>query len=267
MKYLDSQKLPQLAAANKEIYQANSPFPHIVLDDFLKNPDEIHNVFPSTDNFSFYEYKSPFEDKLAFDKISVFPQAIADVLQELNSPDFLIFLEQLTGIDGLIPDPYLRGGGIHQTKKNGKLDIHIDFNIHPKLKLDRRLNIIVYLNKNWQNEWKGDLQFWEGKKVAGKHILIKLEKRIYPAFNRLLVFSTSEKSYHGHPEPLDCPENITRNSLALYYYTKDRKDESCEPHSTSYVKLPNEDDTLDDLREKRNQARLNTTMAGNNPPK
>jgi len=261
MKYLNTEKLTVLAAEYKEKYQANEPFPHIVIDDFLDNLDEVHDAFPGTENFSFYEYKSPFEDKLAFDKISKIPKPIAELLIELSSPEFLTFMEELTGIDGLIPDPYYRGGGVHQSKRGGKLDIHIDFNIHPKLKLERRLNTIIYLNKDWQEAWHGDLQLWEGHKENGKHVLTKLHHKIYPIFNRLFVFSTSEISYHGHPEPLDCPENVTRNSIALYYYTKDRPEHS-DSHSTTYVKLPDEDDSLDELREKRNKGRLNTTMAG-----
>ena len=265
MKYLDVEKLPALAARYKEKYQANVPFPHIVIDDFLNDLDEVLEVFPDTDNFSFYEYKSPFENKLAYDKITKIPKPIADLLVEFSTPEFLMFLEELTGIDGLIPDPYYRGGGVHQSKRGGKLDVHIDFNIHPKLKLERRLNVIIYLNKNWQESWHGDLQLWEGNKENDKHVLTKLHHKIYPIFNRLFVFSTSEQSYHGHPEPLDCPENVTRNSIALYFYTKDRPGEDNDAHSTTYVKLPGEDDSLDELREKRNKGRLNTTMAGKSP--
>ena len=264
MKYLDLERMTALAAEHKETYRSNKPFPHIVIDNFLNDPDELSEVFPKTDTFGFYEYKSPFENKLAYDKISAFPEPIANALIELSRPEFLLFLEELTGIEGLIPDPYFRGGGVHQSKRGGKLDVHIDFNIHPKLKLERRLNVIIYLTKDWQEKWHGDLQLWEGHKENGKHVLTQLHHKIYPIFNRLFIFSTSETSYHGHPDPLDCPEDVTRNSLALYFYTKDRPGESAESHSTSYVKLPHEDDSLDELREKRNLGRLNTTMVGGN---
>ncbi|CAK9249916.1 unnamed protein product [Sphagnum jensenii] len=265
MRYLNLKKLPILAEEYQEKYKDNLPFPHIVIDDFLDNPGEICDVFPDTGNFSFYEYKSPFENKLAFDQVAKFPKAIADLLAEMSAPEFLAFLEKLTGIDGLIPDPYYRGGGVHQSQRGGKLDVHIDFNIHPKLKLMRRLNVIIYLNKNWQESWHGDLQLWEGRNDNGKHELIRLHHRIYPVYNRLLIFSTTEKSYHGHPEPLDCPEGVTRNSIALYFYTADKPADGVDQHSTTYVKLPGEDDTLDELRKKRNEGRLNTTMAGKPP--
>jgi Rps23 Pro-64 3,4-dihydroxylase Tpa1-like proline 4-hydroxylase len=261
MKYLNPGKLNKVAAEGKEKYQTNPPFPHIVIDDFLDNLDLIHDTFPGSNNFRFYEYNNPLEKKLAFDQISKLPDPIAELMRELSTPDFLMFLEELTGIEGLVPDPYFRGGGVHQSRKGGKLDMHVDFNIHPKIKLERRLNVIIYLNKNWQESWHGDLQFWEGYKENGRHVLVKMHQKIYPVFNRLVIFSTSEKSYHGHPEPLECPEDVTRNSLALYYYTKERpENDRYNPHSTTYVKLPWEDDSLDELREKRNKGRLNSNI-------
>lgn len=263
LKHLNLERLHKQAAEYKEKYQTALPFPHIAIDNFLDNLDEVYNAFPRTDNFKFYEYNNPLEKKLAYDQIAKMPQAVAELLQELNTPEFLLFLEELTGIEGLITDPYLRGGGVHQSKRGGKLDMHVDFNIHPKLKLERRLNAIVYLNKNWQESWNGDLQLWEGykDKETGKHVLVKMYEKIYPIFNRLVVFSTSDKSYHGHPQPLECPEDVTRNSIALYYYTKDRPvDDRYDPHSTVYIKLPWEDDSLDDLREKRSKGRLTSNI-------
>lgn len=258
MRFIDKQKLALLAERFSRQYQEAVPYPHIYLDGVFSNLDEIETAFSKLRDIEFYEYNNALEKKLGYDKIADMPREIVDLLIELNSPDFLNFLETLTGIDGLIPDPYFRGGGIHQTKRGGKLDIHVDFNIHPKLNLDRRLNAIVYLNKNWQESWHGDFQAWEGHKEGDKHFLTKLHERIYPLFNRLLIFSTSEKSYHGHPEPLDCPEDITRKSIALYYYTNGRpEDEQAEKHSTAYAKRPEEDDSLDELRESRNAGRFN----------
>jgi Rps23 Pro-64 3,4-dihydroxylase Tpa1-like proline 4-hydroxylase len=261
MKYLNLERLKQQATDYKEAYQKNVPFPHIVIDNFLDNLEEVYSVFPEGNHFKFYEYNNPLEKKLAFDQVSKLPKEIADLMMEMSSADFLLFLEDLTGIEGLVPDPYFRGGGVHQSKRGGKLDMHVDFNIHPKLKLERRLNAIVYLNKNWQESWHGDLQLWEGYKENGKHVLVKMQQKIYPIFNRLVIFSTSEKSYHGHPEPMECPEDVTRNSMALYYYTKERpENDRYDPHSTTYIKLPWEDDSLDELREKRNKGRLNSNI-------
>jgi len=261
MKHLNLERLKKQAEQYKEQYQTNPPFPHIVIDDFLDNLDEVYDAFPATNNFKFYEYNNPLEKKLAFDQASKLPKPIAELMMELSTPDFLMFLEEITGIEGLVPDPYFRGGGVHQSKRGGKLDMHVDFNTHPKIKLERRLNTIIYLNKNWQENWHGDLQLWEGHMENGKHRLVKMHQKIYPIFNRLVIFSTSEKSYHGHPEPLECPEDVTRNSLALYFYTKDRPEsDRGHQHSTTYVKLPWEDDSLDELREKRNKGRLTSNI-------
>lgn len=186
--------------------------------------------------------------KLAMDQLHLLPTNIQTLLREFNSPNFLNFLEVLTGIDSLIPDPYYRGGGIHCIETGGKLDVHIDFNIHPKLKIHRRLNVILYLNKDWKEEYNGDFQVWEGHKENDKHVLTKLHN---------IVFATSEKSYHGHPEPLNTPNDINRKSLALYYYTVDRpENEIVDKHSTTFIKRPDEDDTLDDMRNKRNIGRF-----------
>jgi hypothetical protein len=129
---------------------------------------------------------------------------------------FLEFLEQLTGIDGLIPDPHLTGGGLHMTPRGGRLGIHADFNVHQKLVhqklgLDRRLNLLLYLNNNWQAEWGGEFELWDKE--------VKAKVRGYlPLENRVVVFSTTDQTFHGHPEPPKCPKGAYRRSIALYYY-------------------------------------------------
>ena len=162
-------------------------------------------------------------------------------------------------IEGLIPDPYYRGGGIHQILPGGKLDIHIDFNKHQKLKLDRRLNALLYLNKDWKEEYGGNFELWSGENKNGKHILHKCHNKILPLFNRFVVFSTSEKSYHGHPEALNCPKDRARQSIATYYYTNGRPaNEDVDAHSTTFIAKPEDADNeeLSKLRELRNKGRL-----------
>jgi len=251
----------QIAIDNHNKYISKSPYNYIVLDNFFDDfiLNKIVEDFPNPSEMTFYKYDNPLEKKLAYDRIQDLPNSIVNFLFYLNSTDFLIFLEELTGIKGLIPDPYFRGGGIHQIENGGKLDIHVDFNIHPKLNLLRRLNVIIYLNHNWKESWNGDFQVWSGgKDESGKHFLSELCERIYPLFNRMVIFSTSENSYHGHPEPLKCPKDITRKSIALYYYTN--SDSFQDKHSTSFVKLPNEDNSLDELREIRNKGRISTNI-------
>jgi Rps23 Pro-64 3,4-dihydroxylase Tpa1-like proline 4-hydroxylase len=132
----------------------------------------------------------------------------------LNGPTFLQWLERLTGECSLIPDPYLEGGGIHSTGNGGFLKLHTDFNFHSKLKLYRRLNVLIYLNKDWQRDNGGQLQFARSD-GAGRIIP---EVFLDPVFNRTVIFITDENTYHGHPVPVQVSGHVRRNSIALYYY-------------------------------------------------
>lgn len=260
---LNKEKLEQFSKKYSEEFKEKKPYPYIAIDNFFDNDklEEILKVFPTPKDLDFYKYDNPLEKKLAMDQISKLPDQIRNLLIEMNLPIFLNFLENLTGINNLIPDPYYRGGGVHQSERNGKLDIHIDFNIHPKLKLYRRLNAIIYLNKDWKEQYDGAFQIWSGEKTENGHKLSRMHDMIYPVFNRFVVFATSEKSYHGFPDPIQCPDNMTRKSLALYYYTSSNdNNETNESHSTVFVKRPWEDDSLDELRNIRNKGRLSTNV-------
>ncbi len=162
------------------------------------------------------------------------PVAVKPVIRrlywELNSADFLECLEILTGIQGLIPDPHLFGGGLHETRTGGYLNVHADFNKHPWFRLDRRLNLLVYLNPGWQPEWGGDLELWERDLSA-------CVKTVSPLAGRAVLFSTTRDSFHGHPHPLACPEGVSRKSLALYYYSHGRPEgEDPSEHKTIWQK-------------------------------
>ena len=148
----------------------------------------------------------------------------------MNSAPVLRFLQELTGIVGLIPDPWYGGAGPHQIEPGGFLKVHVDFNLHPLLELDRRLNLLVYLNKDWREEYGGHLELWN-RDVS------RCEKKVLPVFNRTVVFSTTDFSFHGHPEPLACPEGRTRKSVSFYYYSNGRpEEERSAPHDTIFRK-------------------------------
>ena len=155
MSIFNEKHLEKLANKHSKSYQTANPFPHGYIDNIMDVEilEAAVNAFPGENDFQFYKYENPLEKKLAFDQIGKLPKPIADILIAMNSAPFLQFLEQLTGIDGLIPDPYYRGGGIHQIVKGGKLDVHIDLKKHQKLQLDRRPNVI-YLNKDWEEIWR-----------------------------------------------------------------------------------------------------------------
>jgi hypothetical protein len=151
-----------------------------------------------------------------------------------NSPSMLQFLEGLTNIQGLIPDPYFTGGGLHEISNGGKLGIHADFQVNEELQLKRRINVLIYLNKDWKPEYGGELELWD---TAMRDKVVS----IAPLFNRCVIFNTDADSFHGHPDPLTTPANVTRKSIALYYYTAQRLENSSgESRHTLYVTRPND---------------------------
>jgi hypothetical protein len=236
-----------------KIYFSGEPFRHWVVNNFLDYAwaKELSETFPKATQ-DWYEYKNPLEKKRATDKFGLIPHAHLTTLALMNTQWGISFLERLTGIDGLIPDPWFRGGGLHQIERGGKLDVHVDFNFHQKLKLDRRLNALLYLNENWEESWGGNLELWATD-------MSKCVVKIAPIFNRLVVFETTDFSFHGHPDPLNCPKDRSRNSLAWYFYSNGRPEhEKSKPHSTVFKKRPQDPDSkeLDELREKRSSGRL-----------
>jgi len=215
-------------------YQTAQPFPHIVIDDLLP-PDLLEYAlreFPTPQQLRWIKYDDTHEIKLAFPVAEKMPASIRDVLYFLNSSQVLQFLEKLTGIDALIPDPYFTGGGLHQIERGGHLGVHADFNKLEQLRLERRLNLLLYLNKDWKEEYGGHLELWDRS-------MSECVKRVLPIFNRCVIFSTMDHSYHGHPLPLTCPEGRSRKSLATYYYTNGRPEEQESPsHSTLFKPRP-----------------------------
>jgi len=137
---------------------------------------------------------------------------VRNILSELNSQAFLSFLRELTGISGLISDPYFHGGGLHETCAGGHLGIHADFNIHREMKVERRLNLLIYLNEDWEPSFGGNLELWD-QAMSARQLAVA------PLLGRAVIFNTSLDSYHGHPDPLTCPPDRSRRSIATYYYT------------------------------------------------
>jgi Rps23 Pro-64 3,4-dihydroxylase Tpa1-like proline 4-hydroxylase len=213
-------------------YAGADPFPHIVLDGLFDDSDldRVLREFPSPDQMRWTRFDNAQEKKLGFyHESSTITDAVRRFLDAMNGFEMLLFLEHLTGIEGLISDPYFGGGGLHQIEPGGFLKVHADFNVHPKLHLDRRLNMLIYLNRNWREEYGGHLELWDKDARTCR-------ARILPIFNRTVVFSTTDASYHGHPHPLSSPAGVTRKSVSLYYYTAGRPGtESSTPHDTLFI--------------------------------
>ncbi len=224
-----SQRLPELCAQ----YRSASPFPHIYLNDFLEPDlaDQLEREFPAPSDLTWIQYKHFNENKLGKSRRDEFPPTIRRVIDELNSPEFVAWLSQLTGIANLVADPRLEGGGMHQTERGGFLNIHTDFTAHhhnPQWR--RRCNLIVYLNRDWQPEWGGDLELWD-------RAVQRCVARMAPLGNHAVVFNTTDVSFHGYPDAIRCPVHATRKSLALYYYTVGDSDH-IRPQGTRYRGRP-----------------------------
>jgi Rps23 Pro-64 3,4-dihydroxylase Tpa1-like proline 4-hydroxylase len=202
------------------------PFPHTIIDNFFKN-EVLDNILLNMNNLKdqdadskFIIPHSPYEyNKYAFS--SNYGDYLKNVFIELNAPEFIKYLEQITGIENLITnDISLLGAGIHRIKNGGYLQLHTDFNSYHNHygKLDRRINLLIYMNPEWKEEYKGELCICDKE----KNICVK---KIVPILNRCVIFNTSNKSVHGHPEKLNTPENICRQSIAVYYYTRNTNNE------------------------------------------
>jgi len=215
------------------LYRNNSPFPHIVIDDFLpaSTVSKLLDEYPCDQNLPIWN-NATHKDRetgeyVQKDKRNIrdplhMPPTYRQLIWELNSHAFLGFLSALTGVANLIPDPNLRGAGIHQISRGGFLKVHADFTTHREFALDRRLNFLLYLNPDWREEYGGNLELWDGDMQGPP-------KRVLPVLNRCVVFNTTATSFHGHPEPLTCPEGVYRKSLALYYYTNGRPEGEAVP--------------------------------------
>ena len=198
----DKKKYNKLSIQNSQKYLAAKPFPNIQFKNFL-SIDVANNLsksFPDYKSKKWFSYKNFNTSSNSNFKKSIqdernFPLIFRSIFREFNSRQFILFLETLTGIENLIPDPYFLGGGIHLAKKGGFLKIHTDFNWHHKLQLHRRVNVLFYLSKNWKKDFGGYLELWNKNKSKK---IIEFE----PKFNSCVIFNTSALSYHGHPVPL-----------------------------------------------------------------
>ena len=199
-----------------EQFASAKPYEHIVIDGFFSTDTFLALVreFPTLDQPNWFQYHNPIEKKFAMNRFEKLP-TIWGVMEVLSSPEFVKMMQKVTGIDDLENDPYLHGAGLHCHPRGGKLDMHLDYSIHPVTGKERRVNLIVYLNEVWERSWHGDLQLWNSS-------FTECEKRVYPFMNRAAIFRTSDISYHGMPTPLECPVTQSRKSLAIYYVSDPR---------------------------------------------
>ncbi len=232
LQILDLERIADRFEQAKKSYQNAHPFPFGQFDDFLAPPAARRAMesFPKVQDSGWIHYVHVNEKKHGLNKMDLLPPFIQEVIRQLNSDAFVGLLSNLTGIDGLKADPTLEGGGLHQSQRGGYLNIHADFTVHPhKRNWQRRVNLLVYLNEGWQPEYKGDLELWTRDMKA-------CAQKISPVFNRVVIFNTDHDSFHGLPEAIQCPEDMTRKSIALYYFTEEK--ERPKKRATNYRARP-----------------------------
>ncbi|MFL5296748.1 MAG: 2OG-Fe(II) oxygenase [Phenylobacterium sp.] len=204
------------ALSNKtDVYQGAEPFPHIVIENFLPKDvvSRIIKDFPKPESDIWRQrIEDVYQVKLASNNVDAAPECIRSTMYQLNSSSVLKAMENLTGEGPLISDPYYDGGGLHQIQRGGYLAVHSDFTRPTHLPIYRRLNLLIYLNPDWEASYGGNLELWsrDGKSKV---------REVSPVLNRAVIFTTDTTSFHGHPEPLQCPPDRCRRSLALYYYS------------------------------------------------
>jgi len=238
LKQIAEECCSKLELKHSELEYSNEPFKHFIIQNFLpkKLAEDCLNSFPDRNDKTWertedadIEIKKRSTWRSEFD----IPDNIIDVVRILNSSLFLKSCGKILEIPKLMPDPYFTGGGLNESSKGGLLDVHIDGNYHDASGLNRRVNALLFLNHDWKEKWGGHFGLYDAKGS-------KCVKKVLPSFNKLLVFDTSDISFHGLPDPINCPKEVSRKSIILYYYTKSRRPKNQthfkKPHSALWKK-------------------------------
>lgn len=247
-------------AALVEEFRSGEPFHHAVIDNFFRDEiaEALAQEFPEFNSKIWWEYDNPIEIKKACNIWDKFPRLTYSVFSYLNSPAFVSRIAALVGVP-LFSDPGLSGGGWHTHRPGGKLNTHLDYSIHPKLGLERRLNLIVYLQPGWREEWGGSLGLWaadESGRGPGE-----LVKQVSCLFNRAVLFDTTQNSWHGLPEPVRSPEGVCRNSIAAYYLCEPRPEAAQRGRALfAPYKEQSKDPAVLELIEKRSQVNASSAV-------
>ncbi|MEM9012340.1 MAG: 2OG-Fe(II) oxygenase [Pseudomonadota bacterium] len=237
---IDAKTAKTAATPYAEAYRSAVPYNHICIDGFLPEAvlERVERDLAELDDAetetSFERAQERLKSNYNPERLPVYTRSL---FQAFNARPFLLFLEEMTGIEGLIPDPYFAGAGIHVVANGGHLDIHADFNVHGKMHVERRLNVLLYLNRDWREDWGGSFEVWDKDMTEKRASFV-------PLFNRMVCFSTGSDTFHGNPMPVAHPEGEPRRSIALYYYTATWRDDR-KAHGTLFKPRPGSADRAD----------------------
>ncbi len=244
--FLDFPRFLDIAKSRSAEYQNAKPFPHVVIDDFLppESFERIHAALPDVhdERIHWGNLTTKLDDgrmaqanKHHLDNLLFMQPDLRLFLGEINCGPFTLMLQELTGIEALVADNLLQGGGVHMVERGGLLRVHADYRLHPNLYLNREVNLLLYMNKDWQEDYGGHLELWNDD-------MSECVQRILPIANRCVIFNTTDDSYHGHPHPLTCPTGTMRQSIATYYFTAKRPPTTERVFGTDWQNLPSERD-------------------------
>ena len=198
-----------------QVFRGGFPYKHIVIDNFFlpEIAEKLESEFPDPNSADMVNYNSPLEKKFSLNRWNDFPPCTYRAFSMFGNENFLQNMRNITEMHDLTFDYGLHGGGWHMHGNGGNLNVHLDYNLHPKMSEQRKLNIIVYLTKDWKREWGGGLELWKdnGDFPPSRH------KIVDNVFNRAIIFDTTQNSWHGLPDPIKCPEGVYRKSIAAYF--------------------------------------------------
>ena len=238
-------------------FQQGEPFNHVIIDNFFDDETalKLSNEFPDCNDEQLWAvYNNSIEKKKVTPNWGLFPPMTYRAFTLMNTPEFVEKVKRITGIPNLVADYGMHGGGWHVHTRGGKLNIHKDYSIHPKLGMERRINIIIYLSPDWNEEWGGGLELWSHN--AENNQPKECVTKVYNKFNRAVLFDTAQNSWHGLPTETLCPEGVYRKSLAIYYVSEAR--DCAEPNDRAHFAPHGEqanDQKVLDLIEKRSNTK------------
>ncbi len=221
-------KFKDYTTLNQE-FLSTQPHPIIVLDEFfpLETAQSLQKECESIPSEHWTEFTRRGSYMKECKNLNYSPEAVK-IVNQLNSSNGLIWLEKITGIQGLLPDPHLTGAGYSRSFNGDSLKSHTDFNWNDQLRLHRKLTLIVYLSEDWKEEYNGHIEFYDDDNQ-------RVIQRIFTKFNRCVIWQYHKRGFHGYPTPIQCPEHISRNTLRLFYYISNSQYlEDDPPHRSLY---------------------------------